>query len=150
MTATVRPAGTDDLGAAVAMGAAFYATTSYAKIAPYCEDSAALIGRMLMEHGVLLVAESDRRIVGMVGMVLAPFLFNREVVTAHEVMWWVDPDDRESGAGVALLRAIIPACRERGARAIQMMRMIDSPPQADVLYRRLGFEPSECSYTLVT
>lgn len=149
MTTTIRPAGPDDLGAAVAMAEAFYATTSYTKVAPFCEDSVMLIGRMLLESGVLLVAEKDGRLIGMVGLVLAPFLFNRERVTAHEVMWWVDPDERETGAGVALLRAIIPACKERGASAIQMGCLSTSPPQADALYRRLGFEPSEYTYMRV-
>lgn len=146
---TVRAATDADLEAAIAMGARFYETTSYQAIADYCPDSARLVGRILIEQGVLLVAERDGRLVGMVGLVVAPFMFNHRVRTAHEVMWWVDPDEREGGAGAALLRAIEPACRAKDVRAIQMLHLATSPPQAALLYRRLGFVHSESSYMKV-
>ncbi len=47
---------------------------------------------MLIDTGVMLLAEIDGTVVGMVGLVIAPFFFNRSRITAHEVVWWVHPD----------------------------------------------------------
>lgn len=142
----VRAATAMDMPAILEMGARFYASTEYTAIAPYCYGSAALLGQLLLDTGVVLVAEREGQLLGVVGLSLVPFLFNRSVITAHEVMWWVDEEHRDSGAGVALLRAIEPACRAKGASAIQMLHLATSPRQAGVLYRRLGFSLSETLY----
>lgn len=143
----IRAARCEDLPAIVEMGAQFYATTDYPAIAPYGEVSAGLVGEMLLEAGVLLVAEAGEGLLGMVGLVVAPHIFNREVKTAHEVMWWVDPAAREAGVGQALLAAVEPACRAKGARAIQMLHLRNSPPAAAALYQRAGYAYSESSFT---
>ncbi len=135
--------------AILAMGAEFYATTSYAGWAEYAPESVEVLARMMIDGGVLLLAEVDGRAVGMVGLVLAPFLFNHAHTTAHEVMWWVSPAARATGAGVELLRAIEPACREKGARAIQMMTLANSPAQAAALYAKLGYVPTEHAFSKV-
>lgn len=145
----VRPAGLRDMPTIIEMGERFFVTTEYTAFSGYDELSADAIGRMLIEHGVLLVAEVGDRVVGMVGLMVAPFLFNHSLKTAHEVMWWVDEDMRDKGAGIALLRAVEPACRGKGAVAIQMIHLSNSPPQASALYERLGFGHSESSYTKV-
>lgn len=147
MVVQIRHATIDDMPALLDMGEKFYATTHYAAIVPYCRKAVAgLVDLMLL--GVLLVAErDDGALVGMVGLVLAPFPFNANVKTAHEIMWWVDPSAQNSGTGKALLEAIEPACRERGARMIQMMHLADSPPAAAILYQRYGYRWSEMSFT---
>jgi GNAT superfamily N-acetyltransferase len=143
----IRAATESDLPAILDMGARFYATTTYAQLADYCRDSAAGLARVMLDGGVLLIAEHDGRPIGMVGLLLGPFLFNAAHTTAHEVMWWVDPEARDSGAGVALLRALEPACRAKGAAVIQMMTLDGSPPQAAALYERLGYRPSEHAFS---
>lgn len=145
----VRAATDNDMPAILAMSARFYATTSYAGFADFDPAAAETLARMMTEQGVMLMAEADGRAVGMVGLIVAPFMFNGAHRTAHEVVWWVDDDQRGSGAGVALLRAIEPACVARGCIAIQMIHLANSPPQAAMLYERLGYVHSESSYTKV-
>jgi GNAT superfamily N-acetyltransferase len=142
----IRPAIPDDLIAMIDMGAQFYATTAYAQFADYHVGSAYALLEMLLEHGVLLVADDGGEVVGMVGLIVSPFPFNLAVKTAHEVMWWVNPEARATGAGHALLRAVEPACREAGVVAIQMIHLANSPPQAAILYGRAGYDHSETSY----
>lgn len=142
----IRPAVETDMPDALEMAARFYATTSYTSIADYSYASAAKLGRMLLDEGVLLVAARDEKLVGVIGMIVAPFPFNESVKTAHEVLWWVDPEERDTGAGVALLRAMVPACQGRGAKAIQMLHLSNSPPQAGALYERMGFAHTESLY----
>lgn len=144
----VRPATHDDVDAIVSMSREFYATTDYAKHAPMCDDTVANLACMLIDTGVMLVAVDGRgRHVGMVGLVVAPGMFNRETTGAHEIVWYVDPEAQGAGAGKALLAAIESACRERGATLIQMVHLSTSPPAAAALYERNGFRYSESCYT---
>lgn len=145
----IRAANESDIPAILDMGARFYAATSYAGFSDYCHDSVAVIVRMMLADGVLLLAEHEGEAVGMVGLCVAPFHFNHAHRTAHEVMWWVDPEARSTGAGVALLQAVEPACREKGVTAIQMMTLADSPRHAGQLYERQGYRLTENAFTKV-
>lgn len=144
----VRNATLADTPALLAMGAKFYATTSYPDFAEYDEPSVAdLIS--LMRDGVCLIAEQDGNEVGVVGLVVVPFMFNGRRKVAYETVWWVDPDAQGKGAGKALLAAVEPACRAMGAAAIVMVHLANSPPQAAALYERMGFAHTETSWTKV-
>lgn len=145
----IRPATHDDLDAIVAMSAKFYATTTYAGWASMCPDTVRDLAAMLIDTSVMLVAEAEGAVVGMVGLVVAPFMFNRAKRAAYEVVWWVEPDAQGAGIGRALLAAIEPACRAAGCDAIQMVHLSTSPPQAAALYERAGFRLSESSYTKI-
>lgn len=142
----VRPATEDDIERIVEMAHRFYDETLYARTIPSDAATSEILTRMLINTGVMLVAEHEGRVVGMVGLAVVPFMFNRDYLTAHEVIWWVEPEARSSGAGMALMRAIEPACKARGAMTITMMHMHTSPPQAREVYLRLGYTPSEHSY----
>jgi len=147
---SIRKATFHDLPALVPMARRFYATTDYRAIAPEPDDQAlANIGAGLIRDGVFLVAERGGAIVGMVGLLVTPFAFAPVHRTAHEVMWWVEPDAQGAGAGRALLEAAIEACRNGGIRAIQMLHLATSPPHAAEAYRAAGFVHSESSYMKV-
>jgi predicted N-acetyltransferase YhbS len=143
----VRPATAADIPACVQMGAKFYATTSYTAMCDYDREAAANVARLLLDSGVLLVADDDGELIGMVGMILSPFVLNPQFTVAYEVMWWVAPDARCSGAGAALVRAVEPACKEKGADAVQQMHLADSPPVAGLMFKRLGYRHTETVYT---
>ena len=143
----IRRATEGDIPAIVEMSRKFYATTSYAGFTPMDDDTVAELTRGLLGH-VMLVAEVDGQVCGMAGLFLAPFMFNRSARTAHEVVWWVDPEAQGAGVGKALLQAIVAACKEAGCSAIQMIALASSPPQAGMIYERAGFAHSETCYTM--
>lgn len=143
----VRAALKSDVDAIVSMGGRFYATTSYHALAPFDPAAVRELVMHMLGSGVLLVADSEAGVVGMVGLVLAPMPFNHSVMFAHEVMWWVDPEARSRGAGKALLQAVEQACRERGADVIQMVHLSNSPPEAGAIYERAGYAHTESSYS---
>lgn len=145
----VRQATQNDVPRIVEMSAKFYETTSYARWAPFNPDTVHDLAANLAENHVMLVAEEGGDLVGMVGLFVAPFLFNGDITAAYEVVWWVDPQAQGRGAGKALLAAIEPACEGRGCRAIQMVHLASSPPQAAAIYERLGYRHTESSYTKV-
>lgn len=144
---TVRHATKSDIPRIVEMSEQFYATTAYPALAPLAKESAAGLALIMIETGVMLVAEHDGRVVGMVGLFIEPFTFNVTVTVATEIVWWVAPDAQGAGAGRELLAAIEPACKARGAHAIRMMCLASSPPQAAALYARMGYMPSEHAFT---
>lgn len=145
----VRPATPDDLPAVVRMSERFYATTNYSAWAEFNAETVEALAANLGANHILLIAEHEGQPVGMVGLFVAPFMFNSERTAAYEVVWWVEPEGRSTGAGRALLSAIQPACEARGCAAIQMVHLANSPPQAGLLYERAGYRHTESSYTKV-
>lgn len=146
----VRQATQADVPRIVEMSAKFYETTSYAGWARFNPDTVRDLASNLAENHVMLVAEEDdNKLVGMVGLFVAPFMFNADVTAAYEVVWWVDPDEQGKGAGRALLAAIEPACLAKGCKAVQMVHLASSPPQAAAIYERMGYRHTESSYTKV-
>ncbi|QWP79230.1 GNAT family N-acetyltransferase [Lysobacter sp. K5869] len=144
----IRKAEAGDIPAIVGMGADFYPSTPYAAAGiPFCPVTVEAIARLMQENGILLVADDGRRLVGMVGLVLAPFMFNGAYRTAHEVMWWCDPAAQGAGVGKALLAAVDAAAKAAGAFSVQMLHLVNSPPQAAALYERLGYAHSETCFT---
>lgn len=145
----VRRATEADTPALLEMGRQFYATTLYPRFAAYNVETVTRLIGMMRDMGVLLVFESEGRLRGLVGLLVAPFLFDANVKAAYEVIWWVEPSAQGAGIGAALLAGIEPACRESGCVAIQMVALASSPPQARQLYERLGYESSEFCHTKV-
>jgi L-amino acid N-acyltransferase YncA len=144
----VRGATSADMRDILRMARAFYATTEYTTSAPMCDETVEGLANWMIESGVMLVAETeDGAVVGMVGLAVAPFMFNRAITSAHEVVWYVDTAARNSGAGRALLAAIEPACAARGISRVQMVHLTNSPAEAAALYERMGFHLSESCYT---
>ncbi|KRG60810.1 hypothetical protein ABB25_01060 [Stenotrophomonas koreensis] len=143
----IRNATLADVPAIVRMSAQFYPTTHYADWVAMDEDSVADLATGLIADHVFLVAERDGQLVGMAGVMLCPFLFNRNQLFAVEIVWWVAPEVRGTSIAHRLLRAIEQPCRDAGANRIQMVHMPNSPPQAAALYERSGYLESEISYT---
>jgi GNAT superfamily N-acetyltransferase len=142
----LRAANEADVPAIVGMAGKFYPTTHYPAFAPFDVDAAESLARLLIADGVMLVAELEGQVVGMVGLLLAPFLFNPTKRVAYEAIWWVEPEAQGAGIGKALLGAIDGACKAKGADGIQMIHLASSPPQAGALYERLGYASCESAY----
>lgn len=142
----IRPATTADVPAIVELSRAFYPATHYVDWCAMDDETVASLAAGLCESGVMLVAEVEGRIVGMVGLFIGPHLFNRNAIGAYEVVWYVDPAARGSRVAWRLLEAIEPECKAKGATRIQMVHMANSPPQAAALYERMGYVHSETSY----
>jgi Acetyltransferases len=145
----IRVANIHDVDKIVEMCKRFYHTTEYIKFAPYDEPSIRLLTQFLMEKGVVLVASLRGELVGVAGLILTPYMFNNNIIGAHEVVWWVEPEAQGMGVGKELLLAIEPECKSRGATIVQMVHLSNSPPQAAGLYLKLGFDHSECCFTKV-
>lgn len=143
----IRQGQLSDVSEVVRMSALFYPTTHYAQWCDMDEDTVADLTENLIKNHIFYVAEDEKGLVGMIGLFLAPFLFNAHAKFAVEVVWWVDPAVRGSHTAASLLKAVEGPARDAGADRIQMVHMPNSPPQATALYEKLGYCKSEISYT---
>ena len=140
---TVRAATTADLETLVEMGRRFLQTTQYRdRIA----DDPAHVRRLADlilhagRHGRIVVAERDGALVGMIwGLLIVHPLLN--IALGTEVVWWVEPAARGSGAGRALFTALEAWAQAEGAVAMQFTAYRDE--QLERVYRRYGYVPQE-------
>lgn len=93
----------------------------------------------------ILVVEYDGCIVGGIGMIYAPCMWNLEVSTAEELFWWVSKDAPSSTA-LRLLRHVSSNADARGCKFIVFKSLTSSPETLDKVYRRMGLRPVETSY----
>ena len=91
------------------------------------------------------VAEYDGYIVGGIGMVYAPCIWNLKISIAEELFWWVSKDAPLSTA-LRLLRHVNSKKAARGCKFMVFKSLTSSPETLDKVYRRMGLRPTETSY----
>lgn len=84
-------------------------------------------------EGVLLVAESSGKLVGM-----AATYHDAETATWNLIAMWVAPDARGAGAGARLVQGILGWARDAGHSRV-VLWVNDDNPAAIALYERCGF-----------
>ena len=127
----------------------FYPQTSYAKWAPFDDESVTNIINTLRTRGILLIAQKGDEVVGIVGALGAPFMFNSNFVVGHEVIWFVTPAYRKTSVGIDLLKRADQLCGLKGWKAFQMVRLEESSPGLDSVFIASGFQPTEHCFTKV-
>ncbi len=86
------------------------------------------------DQSVMLVAEQDGRLVGMIGLMAYEHLLSGACEVA-EVCWWVDVDKRGPGLGMALLWEAEKWTDAHGG----VLHMMAPTRQFDRLYQRRGY-----------
>lgn len=145
----IRHATENDVDTLVNMSREFYPQTDYIKFAEFDETTVKILTENIIEHGIYLVGEQEGKIVGMLALILVPFMFNSNIISCHEVVWWVDPNARKSSIGIELIKRGDSIRKLRGAKSFQMMRLATSPEFLDEVFLNLGFKPSEFCFTKV-
>lgn len=143
----IRPATSEDLEAILDMGERFIAFGPHGKYVN--ADRAQLRAGVaaFMQAGVILLAESDGRTVGMLACAVSPMWFAPHVLVAHELAWWVDEETRGSSAAVRLVHAFHEFAHANGAHVIAMSQLVaENGEQVGRMLRKLGYEPSEMTY----
>lgn len=143
----IRKATQNDLRIIVEMSEKFYPQTAYINLTPFNANAAATLASALIDNGIMLVAEIDQKVIGMVGLVICPFPFDPDKLGAYEIIWWVEPEYQAKGVGKELLQAIDPAAKQAGAEFIHMVCMANSPIAAAAAYIKSGYDHTEMSFT---
>ena len=145
--ATIRNATEADVDTIVKMARHFIAFAPHATIAEYDDADIATAIRACMEHGVLLVAEQDDAVVGMLFGVVSGLWFAPRTLWASELAWWVEPAARGGTAGIRLITAFQDWAREQGAKVVAMSSLhLDHDNRVSSVLQRMGFEQSEHTY----
>lgn len=145
----IRQATAADIDSIVNMSRKFYATTDDAAHVPFCEETVRNLSAMLADSHIMLVAENEGEIVGMLGAYVAPGMFNASVSGAHEVVWYVEEIARDLGVGRKLLQAADKERKARGCWKFEKATLATSPKFADDILIRAGFAPSYKSFMKV-
>ena len=147
----IRRATNNDVGVIVEMSEKFYVHTSYYNMSkiPMNKEDVGALARHLISSGLMHVAELDGKVVGMIGVILIPFMFNADHVHAGEVVWWVEPEAQSAGIGKALLASIEGPAKAAGATHIQMVDLVSSGGHVAKLYEAFGYQLTERAYTKV-
>jgi len=127
----------------------FYPLTSYAKWAPFDDETVLELIEGLRKKGILFVAEEEGNLVGIIGAVGLPFMFNKYINSGHEVIWWVTPAFRKTDIGSNLKKRADQLAGLKGWKAFRMARLEESSPKLDALFIADGFLPTEHCFTKV-
>jgi GNAT superfamily N-acetyltransferase len=147
--ASVRRALGSDFATLVTMGEGMHAESLRFAALGYSYEKChvLLAGLALSPHGLVLVAEQDGEIVGMLLGMAVPHFFSDDL-TASELVVYVVPHARGGSAAVKMVRYFENWARELGVADIVLG--VSTEVQADrtaELYQRLGYQPS--GHTLV-
>ena len=113
----------------------------------YRDDETAIeLLRGMIESHIVMAAEKNRGLVGVIGGIIGPNYFNPDIINLTETFWWVDPAHRRSSAGLGLLEAFISYGRAN-ADWISFTLECESPVRNETLTRR-GFVLKEKNFIL--
>lgn len=97
--------------------------------------------------GVIFVATDGDQPIGALGGVKFPDPNNGKAI-ASELFWFVTPEARESGKGLALLGAFEGWAKSNGCQQIIMVYLVDlMPAKVRGIYESRGYQPMEVHYT---
>lgn len=146
MNITIRHAKETDMERMLEMGEAFWGTTPYATTGmEFNEESVSTMFRDMIENHYLVVAESPEGVVGFLGYMISPFIFNTDYVTASELFYWVDPEYR--GIGSEFLKIVEEDLKE-GVHIINMAELSTSDDLYE-FYTKRDYVPTEQVYSKV-
>ena len=148
MSIIIRPADLENDALAIMDGARDFASrVSFQHLLP--KDDAAfvdVVSRIVSLEGMeILVAEHDGGIVGGIGLLYMPSLWNPAILVADEIFFWSNRDAPFRTA-YKLFDEAMRRIEER--KAVPMFRtLITSPPGVEKLYRRRNMHPTETLFT---
>lgn len=102
---------------------------------------------MVLDNLEISVAEHNGKIVGGIGIVYVPFIWNQSILLGDELFWWTS-QDAPFRAGRALFDFAIKRIEEKGA--VPMFRSLDtSPEHIEKFYARRGLKQFESVFTRI-
>ena len=105
---------------------------------------------LLFEKGMAsgVVAEAEGRVIGVLLYTVSPNLFTGED-TAHEVVWFVDPEYRDRSVGARLYSRGLKQVKASGCTYMVMVHLETSmPEELKSFYLRQGYTFMESTYQM--
>ncbi len=146
--AVIREAAADDIERLVAYARIFWDQTDYASVVEYDVKTMVDTTAGLIEDDVVLYAEdSNGNVVGLLCVMISPFLMNRNYLSACEWGFYVDVEYRSSGLGIALIQRAEEILKQKKVTFFTLVSLANLRPAAvGRFYERLGFRHVESDY----
>lgn len=142
----IRTALPSDLDRIVELGSQSLTDGPYAGIIDDVPAQSRKCAEQVMQAGTILLAETDDRVVGLLGFILADHHFSGQRYAA-ELMWYVLPEYRASTGGsplgLQLLEEAQLQAKQMGAREMVFTAPNDAIAKA---YERMGYSKLEVTY----
>ncbi len=140
----IREATENDIPRIIEMGRSFFDASGYSGIIEFNAETAktAIETIIIDNHAIILVAEGQERLIGMLAAILHPFYFNINHLTGQELVWWIEPEYRTGTAGIRLIKAIEQWAKSNGAKTFSMISLAVNR-RVEQIYERRGYSPSE-------
>ena len=146
----VRAAVIDDIERCVEMAAEFHKIAYGLVGVEFCPESTYNSFLVCLEHGLFCVADTGENVVGMAAGVKSPMIMNSAVTVGAELCWWVEPEHRNTSAGIKLLKFLEGQARNGGVDVWSMMLLESSNPEATAnIYDKMGYVQSERAFIKV-
>lgn len=99
--------------------------------------------RLGIASNTMWVVLKNNSLVGALGALEIPTLFNPNIISLSEVFWWVNPDNRMSRAGLLLLNTFMDAAKKYEEASLSLlstsMVMNESIAKRGFRLREFGF-----------
>lgn len=139
----IRIAEMRDVPELLRMGKRFHEVSGYSEFVSYDPETVTQMFKTLIENKTLLTDGKNT----MLGFVVFPFFFNKNILTAQELFWWVDKDKRKTGIGVEILRSAEKQANLLGAKSLIMLNIKNlDGDSVGRLYKSLGYKETEQTY----
>ena len=141
----IRPADLEKDALAIMEGARDFANRTPIKSLLTGNSFIEAVSRVLTLPGFeVLLAEYKGQVVGGIGILYGPLLWNSDFLTAEEHFWWT-AKDAPFGTGKALMNQTMAIINIKDA--IPMFKSLSTSHKGvDRIYRRFGMEPVETLY----
>jgi hypothetical protein len=105
---------------------------------------------MISKAGIILVAQENNKIVGVMMGMIAPNLWLPNVKVLNEIVWWVEPEYRHTSAGARLYKEYVKQGEkliERGDITSMSLALLSNSPKMNLTNK--GWQPIETHYAYV-
>ena len=104
------------------------------------------IHQLIKDH-LMLVALKQDKVIGVIGGIIQPSIFNNQQIIAQEIIWYITKTERGGMAGIKMVQAFEKACKERGASLVMMIHMSNlSSEILSKFYWSNGYQNMETHY----
>ena len=105
----------------------------------------AAVERVLGLPGVAIYLADRGRIMGGIGILYAPYLWNPDLAWADELFFWC-AEDAPAATALRLIRHAEAQMRARGVRGRSFAALPSSPESLEDVYRRMGLKPMQITW----
>lgn len=146
---TIREAQASDIERVLEMGHRFLREGPYSREISSNMETTSHLAHAILSNPLakILVNDENGNLTGLMVFIVYDHYFSGEK-TAGEVIWYVEPEYRNTFTGIALLRAAQRMAREMGATTMQFTApaTLGSDERIPKMYEMLGYHPVETTY----